>query len=426
MRQIIQEVVDTLENFIANGERNIMLLEAVTDDAPLLLKSFAMIEENETSPDIFLTHSDEFHDTRRFVELVIERRREEIAAVNEELAKRKEPLRATLADEILARELPSSERFSKLFQHIRQIVEAERAIIWTFFPLAEIEKSDFYVALFEPVARQIINGDFGNTKLIVRDTSLNDLREKLGCEPENAAVFCYRPQLDFKSVMEKVEAQSKDETAPVEERMQSLMLTAGVDIAEQRFDDALYKNHKVLNYYQKTGQRQNESIVQNNIGDVYYVQGKFPEAQENYEKAITISVEEKSQPLVLYQSMNVGNSLLMQERYDEAFQYYDSAEKLAEVNKILIQRIQALERMGDCKMGAEATDEAIEIYEKAADLCRENKYALGLHGILTKLCPAYEKVGDEREQRECERELEETKAKLDEINPALTEKADEK
>ena len=424
MRQIIQEVVDTLESFIANGEQNVMLLEAVTDDAPLLLKSFAMIEENEASPDIFLTHSDEFHDTRRFVELVIERRSDEIAAVNEELAKRGEELKPAIPEEILARELPSVERFSRLFKHIRQIVEPERAVIWTFFPLAEIEKSDFYIALFEPIAGQILNGDFGSTKLIVRDTALNDLREKLGCEPENEAIFCYRPALDFKSVMEKIEAQAKDENTPVEERMQSLMLTAGVDVAEKRFDDALYKNQKVLNYYQKTGQRQNESVVQNNIGDVYYVQGKYPEAQENYEKAITVAVEEKSQPLVLYQSINVGNSLLMQEKYDEAFQYYDSAEKLAEVNKILIQRIQALERMGDCKMGAGETVEAIEIYEQAADLCRENKYTLGLFNVLTKLCPAYEEKGDEREQRECERELGDAKAELDKTNPALTEETE--
>lgn len=420
MQHIIQEIVDNLQNFIADEEQSVMLIEAQAEEAPLILKTFGTVEEDEFSPDIFLSFPDDFEDTRRYVELIIERLREQTDAINEELEKIGKPPLAPIPSELLERDKPSQTRLVELFRHIRQTVEAERQLIWIFYPLTDVEKEKFFVNLFEDVARKTMAGDFGNTKLIVRDTPLLALKENLGCAPENPKVFCYRPQVDFQSVMKKIEAQAKNKEIPAEERVQSVMLMAGMDVAEKRYDKALSKNEQVLRHYQKTKQKQNESVVQNNIGDVYYLQGDFPKAQENYEKAITIAVAEEWQPLVLYQSMNLGNSLFMQQKYDEALIYYDSAEKLAEVNKILIQQIQALERMGDTKRAQGELKEAIKIYNEAADLCRENKYAFGLKSVLERLCEVHNERGDQKKHDECRDELKETKKTLDKIDPNLT------
>lgn len=417
MQHIVQEIVDTLQNFIADEQLSLMLIEAKEEEAALILKTFAMVEEDEQSPDIFLTFADDFQDTRRYVELIIERQREQIELVNAELEKEGKPLIELLPAELSERNQPSRERLIELFLHTRKIVEPDRLIIWTFYPLADIENEDFYLNLFEEVIRKTIDGEIEGTKIILRDTPSNAFREKFGCVPDNPKIFCYRPEVDFQSVLKKIEAQAKNKDLPPEERVQSVMLMAGVDVAEKRFDDALLKNEQVLKHYQKTKQKENESVVHNNIGDIYYLQGDYVKAQENYEKAITIAVEEKSQPLVLYQGMNVGNSLFMQKRYDEAFPYYESSEKLAEVNKILIQQVQALERMGDTRRAQEKPDEAIEIYDKAADLCRENKYKYGLQGILQRLCEVYAEKRDQEKHDECKKELDETQDELRKIDP---------
>ncbi len=423
MQHIVQETVEILENFINHGEQSVMLIEAVTDEAPLLLKCFDIVERDELSNDIFLMHGDEFQDTRRFVETIIERQREQIEGVNEELEKRGDEKVEEIPPVLFERNAPSVERFSALFQHIRHIVQPERQVIWVFFPLADIERQDFYANLFTPVAEKIISGELGNTKLIIRDTPLNNLKENLNCDEQNTEVFCYRPELDFASVMKKVEERAKDPNAPMEEKMQSLLLTAGMDVAEKRYDDALVKNEQALAFYRKKNLKQNESVVQSSIGDIFYMQSKFPEAQENYEKAILISVAEKSQPMVLYQSINLGNALFMQEKYDEAFIYYDSAEKLADVNKVFIQRIQALERMGDTRRKQKELDEAVEIYNKAADLCRENKFAFGLKSVLERLCEVYAEQREQEKYDECKAELEASTAELKKAAPQLAESA---
>lgn len=421
MQHIIQEVVEILKNFVGHGGQSVMLIEAATDEAPLLLKCFDIVEQDELSPDIFLMHGDEFQDTRRFVETIIERQREQIEGVNEELKKRGDEKITEIPPVLFERNAPSVERLAALFRHLRLIVQPERQIIWVFFPLADIERKEFYTDLFTPITQKIITGEFGNTKLIIRDTGENNLKINLNCDEQNPDVFCYRPELDFQSVIKKIEERAKDPNAPMEEKMQSLLLTAGMDVAEKRYDDALSKNEQALAFYRQKKLKQNESVVRSNMGDIYYVQGKYAEAQENYEKAILISVEEKSQPMVLYQSINLGNSLFMQEKYDEAFIYYDSAEKLADVNKVFMQRIQALERMGETRFKQKQLDEAVGIYNKAAELCRENKFALGLKNVLEGLCKVYAEQRDQEKYDECKAELEASKAELKEAAPQIAE-----
>ena len=150
---------------------------------------------------------------------------------------------------------------------MRLIVQPERQIVWIFFPLADIEKQEFYANLFEPVARKIIAGDFGNTKLIVRDTPLKILKQNLNCDEKTPEVFCYRPQVDFASVIQKIEDRAKDPNAPMEEKMQSLLLTAGMDVAEKRYDDALAKNEQALAFYRQKKLKQNEADVPCSSGD---------------------------------------------------------------------------------------------------------------------------------------------------------------
>jgi len=423
MRHIIQEIVDTLERFIDHEEQSVMLIEAETEEAPLLLKTFGMVEENELSPDIFLSYGDEFQDTRKFVELVLERQREQIEQLNIELEKKDLDTLEQIPVELFERNKPSNVRFLDLFAHIRKVVDPERQVIWVFYPLADVTKEDFYFKLFSSVAKKIIDGDLANTKMIIRDSPSNPLREHFGCEEKNPAVTCYHPELDFQSVLKKIEEQAENENAPEDERMQSVMLMAGADVAEKRYDKALDKNDQVLKYYKKTKQKQNESVVHNNIGDIHYLQGNYPEAQKNYENAINISVEEKSQPMVLYQSMNLGNALFMQENYEEAFIYYESAEKLADANNILAQRIPAMERMGKTKHLMGELDESLEIYEKAAELCRKEEFKLGLRNILHGLMELHDERDESKSHKKCEREFNKVTKELEDIEPNLVKEA---
>lgn len=421
MLQIIKEVKETLQEFVENSDRSVMIIEASLEESPLLLKTFAMIEEDERSPDIFLSFGDEFVETRRYVELMIDRQKEQIEVVNAELEKRGEAKIAELPEHILKRENLSNVRLKSLFTHIRETVGPERKVVWLFYPLQDVTQEEEYSNLLGEMASGVLSEEFGDTKIIIRDTPSKLLAKRFH---EQEKVWYFDPDLDLQSIFKKMEEQAKDENIPKEERIQNVMLLAGVDVAEKRYDRALAKNQEVLKYYRKEKQRDRESIVINNIGDIHYLQGNFPEAQKNYEKAILIAVDVESQPLVMYQSINLGNSLFMQQKYDESLIYYDSAEKLAEANKVLPHQVQALERIAEVKRAQEKLDEAIEVLCKAADICRQNKYEYGLMAILRKLAAVYEENGDEKNRRETEKELDICTKKIEEIDPHLTQTAE--
>lgn len=421
MQHIIDEIRENFDDFIEDEDRPVMIIEVAADDSLLLLKTLDMIEEDEESMDVFVTYLDDFGETREYVDELFDNQKEQLASVNEELEKRGDPLLELFPDDLHKRTLTNHERLVGIAKHVRKIVEPERLVVWTFFPLSEAENSESFVNLVRYLAEEILEGRIGRTKLIVRDTSDQQLRSRL--EPFAKSTVIYEPKVDLASIFQKIEEQSKNKDAPPDERAQNIMLLAGVDIAEKRFDSALAKNESVLKFFTKTKQKEKESVVHNSIGDIHYLKGDFPTAQKSYESAISISIDEKSQPLVIYQSINLGNSLFMQNKFDEALIYYESAEKLSAINQIVMQRVQALERKGDTKRAQGELDEAIVAWEKAVDVCRENAYKIGMVGVLEKLDAAFEEKGDSPRRQKNAKELREVKKEIEAVEPAILEKA---
>lgn len=420
MQHIIEEIKENFQNFLSDEEKTVLLVEAAAEEGLLILKTLDMLEEDETSPDIFAALTAGFTDARSYVDALFELQSIQIEAVNLKLAEDGEPILEEFPPELSNRRIVNHDRLIGIAAHVRKIVPPERKVIWVFFPLEETANEDAYANLMRYLAFEVCDGKIENTKLIIRDTPTLAIGARMLEKEEQTAH--YQPNLGTESLFEKIEAQTKNPDAPPDERAQSMMLMAGVDIAEKRFDRALQRNETVLTYFEKSGQKQKQSVVHNNIGDIYYLQGDFPTAQKRYEQAVDISIDEDSQPMMIYQSINVGNALFMQKKYDEALIYYDSAAKLAKINKALQQEIQALERVGDTQKAQSEIEKAIETWENTAEICREAQYKMGLIGILEKLNAAYEEIDENDKRRAIEPELAEAKEEIGAIEPALLEK----
>jgi tetratricopeptide (TPR) repeat protein len=420
MQHIIEEIKEHFNLFIDDEEKSVMIVEAKADESMLLLKTLDMLEEDEMSSDVFLIHPDGFTDSRSYVTSLFDSQELQIESVNEELAERDEPLLEELPEELSKRTILNHDRLTGIVSHIRKIVDADRKVIWVFFPLEETDNGDAFINLLWLLIKQIIEEKIDQTKIIIRDVPTSKLRDKLLFFDKK--VSFYQPKLDLESIFEKIEQQSKNPNAPPDERAQNLMLMAGVDVAEKRFEDALKKNKTVLKYFEKSNQKQKQSVAHNNIGDIHYMQGDFPQAQKSYENAVSIAIDEKSQPLIIYQSINAGNSLFMQQEYDEALIYYQSAGKLAEINQVVMQHVQALDRAGDTKKAQGENDKAVENWEKAVVVCRENSYKIGMIGILEKLDVAYGDSGESDKRLKNQKELEDCILEIKQVEPALLEK----
>jgi tetratricopeptide (TPR) repeat protein len=407
MKSIMQDIQSEFRRFIDSRTENLLIVPCEPDHSALLFKALEALEDDPESFDIFLTFGHPFADPGQYVREIHPTISLQLAGVNQELVKRGEPALPTPPAELTDESQKPSTRLLGLMRYVESLVMEERRVIWVFFPL-EIEATTPYAELVSHVYDELKTGSLRMTKLIVRDGAISpNLERGLGGQPN---VKIYRPELDPVSLEKKLNEKAKDPRLPMEEHAQIQMMLAGFDVAHKRYDLALARNLELAGYFGSAGQRHQQAIVLNNIGDLHYTQNKFREAQTWYERAINLSVGLKSEPLVLYQSFNLGNALLMQNKFADSLIYYGSMEQLARASNLPMQQIQALEQMGTANYRMGKSANAAENWEKAVELSRESKFKEGQKANLERLRDLYQELGDSQRLAACKAALSELKS----------------
>jgi tetratricopeptide (TPR) repeat protein len=392
MKSILQGIQADLRDFIGRPSLSLLIVSCEIEHSALLLKSLDALEQDPAVPDIFLTFGHEFDTQSSYVEEILATLRQQITQINEEIAEGGDPLIADLPAELEDQSDPPPARLAKLLRHVRSVAPDDCQVIWVFYPTEVIDQPQ-YLRLIGHLLGEMEKSSLNRVKIIVRDVdSSPSLASQLEGHPRTKV---YRPKLDPDSFEKLLTAKASDPAIPAEERAQMHMMLAGYDLAHQRFDTALARNKELLAYFTHTNQPYNRSILLNNIGDLYYIQKKWPEARIWYERAVGLSAELKSQPLVFSQSVNLGNALYMQNDFAQSLVYYRASEKYAESSGLLLQRIQILERIGSACHRKGELEEAAEALEKAAGLNEKIENIEGRQANLEQLSQIYSEMGDE-------------------------------
>jgi len=407
MRSIIEDIQSEFRRFIDGRKENLLIISCEPQDSALLLKGLEALDDDPESLDIFLIFAHPFNDSRQYVLEIPPTISQELAEVNEELVKRGEPVLPPPPEEMMNESQEPSIRLVGLMRYVESLVTDKRRVIWVIYPL-EVGDRAAYSQLINYVDNELKTESLRITKLIVRDSvTAPVLVRGLDGQPN---VKVYRPELDPESFEKKLNEKANDPSIPAEEQAQLHMMLAGFDVAYQRYDMALARNLELLGYFRHIGERHQQSLVMNNIGDLHYMRKNFKEAQIWYERAINLSVGLKSEPLVLYQSYNLGNALLMQNRFTDALVYYNAMEQLARASNLPVQQIQALEQMGTANYRMGKSSEAAESWEKAVQMSRELKFVEGQRANLEHLRDLYQELGDSRRLAACKAALSELKS----------------
>lgn len=395
----MQDIQKDLLGFVRSSKANLLIVSCEAEDSVLLLKSIDAFEQDPEIFDIFLTFGHPFADTDDYVNQILASVEAQVLQVNEELAKRGDPPLMPFPEELKDESVLPRLKLAATLKHVREIVPKERTVAWIIYP-AEIGEPRKYLEFIDYFRTQLDDAILKGTNLIAWDSVLTPvLVPKLEDQPK---IKVYRPELDSASLERKLSEKANDPRVPPEEQAQLHMMLAGSDVSNQRYDQALARNQELLGYFSHTGQKHNESIILNNIGDIHYLRSNLSLAQAWYEKAIALSVELKSQPLVLYQSMNLGHSLFLQNKFNEALVYYGAAEQLAQASSAPIQQIEALERIGITKYQAVELKEAAQAWEKAVEISKKLEYKPGQKANLEHLRQLYSETGEGHRLKECE------------------------
>lgn len=391
MRFLMEEIHNRFNRFLTSSSETLMVLVCEPEHSALVLKSLEMLEDDPKVPDVFLSFGHPYNDAQSYVTHLVTSLRQQCEQVNVELIKRGDAPLALPSEEPYDSTMSPTVYFLKTLQHMRSVISEGRLVIWIFYP-PEIREATSYLDLMNEVRRKLNAPALRGTRVIVRDSLATPILTPVF--KDQPKVHVYQPAVDPESLEKQLNAHANSPSVPVEEQTQAHMMLAGLDVANGRFDQALARNLELAEYFKSINQKHQQSIILNNVGDLHYMQQKFSEAQDWYARAIILSVEIQSQPLVLYQSMNLGNALFAQRKFDEALTYYQAAEKLAEASHVPVQRIQALEQIGIVKQQTGHLKEAQENWEKAAELSIQFHHDLGLQANVEHLRQIYTETGN--------------------------------
>jgi tetratricopeptide (TPR) repeat protein len=405
MRFLLRRIRGILRDFIGGTTHTVLVLACEPEQSAVPLKCLDGLEQDPTEPAIFLTFGEPFAGLAAFAAQVTASVRQQSEEVSSALAKQKQPPLTPFPEELRESSVPPKERIAGAFRYARKLVPEDTPIVWIVYPL-EVSKPDEYLALVRFLRGLLDDPALPRTRLILRD---GVARPMLAPHfQEDVKVHVYQPRLGPAAMEQQLTAEANNPFLPAEERAGNHLLLAGIDVAHKRYDQAMARNLELAGYFEGKGQRTQQSMVLNNIGDLHYTQQRFPQAQEWYERAITLAVALKAQMLVLYQSINLGNALLAQGKNEEALGYYEAAAKLGEVSRAPLYQIQALEQLGVVQRRLRRNDEAAAAWEKTAELGGRIRYETARRSALGRLRQLYGEMGKKDRLAACERALAET------------------
>jgi tetratricopeptide (TPR) repeat protein len=404
MRKALKRVSDRLEAFVEQRDDVTLILAAATTDALPLLTMLEGIEEARAS-DFFWTFTEPFAGATAYASAVVESFRAKHEAVR--LAMQREGLQPWPPIPAPALSGAPAARLRALAAFARELfpVPDGGLAVWTYFPL---EVSD--PAAFARLMGEVVDHEFPfpwchHLRFILRDDpAARTVERVLSRSPR---VQRYAPDLGADALERSLDEELADESLPLAERMASLLVSAGNDLAFARFPAALEKLALLLKYHGSMNNLPMGAVALHLMGQVYERSGDLEKAEQAYHAAL-VPASQGEHPTVAVLSnvvASLANLRASQERWAEAEGYWDSAQQLATACRDAPQKVRALEQRGHCQERQGKAREAEQSWHAGSVVAAQLEDAPLCADLLERLYRLHGAAGRSAKQRELRDQL---------------------
>lgn len=381
MRKLLASISARISGFIAQREDVALVLTATEADALPLLSMLDGIEAEQAS-DFFWTFTDAFTDATSYVE-----------AVEASFASKFNAVRMLMETEDMAPwpPLPAlvgsisavpAVRLRELAKFSRKLLPVPNGglVIWTFFPLQIHDPPAYAELMRELTAHRFPLPWCHHLRFILRDDpAASALVPRL---TNTARIQHFAPDLSVEALNRSIEEEAADETLPLPQRMSSVLVSAGNDLAFERFPSALEKYALLFRYHGAMNSYALAAVAMSGMGQVYERMGDLVKAEEAYMAAL-VPAGQGSHPsiqVLLNVVLNLANLRTTQQRWEEGEGYWDVTQQLATLSRDGPLKARALLQRGLCQAHQVKADEAEQSWFTGAviaaqlqetDLCRE-------------------------------------------------------
>jgi tetratricopeptide (TPR) repeat protein len=406
MRKLFQEVEGHLKSFISQRDDLALIVPCPDDQAILVHKTLEGIDDASTT-EMFWIFTEDFIDPHCYAGSVIETFAATHGAVSLAMSKRDVEPWPPIPPPVFDMGHSPADRLRHLMQFSRSLLPDPDGLlaVWCLFPLSIVGREAFSHLIGQILQHEFPRPWCHHLRFIVRAEAQDPAMEAIvGPMPR---VAWYVPDLSSGTLQEALEEETDDDSLPLEERLQSLLVSAQMDFSHRRYDQALTKYAVLLKYYAGIGQGTMAAVVLNGIGEVHHQRGDLVQAGRCFEAAVEPASEASGPPVpvLLNTSLNLGNLKMQEGEWLEAEGYYDAAQQFATVQRVPDTKLRAIHNLGLCQYYQGKIEEALNSWHAGATVAEELEMADLQRLFLERLLSHYAHVGDSDNRRLVERKL---------------------
>jgi tetratricopeptide (TPR) repeat protein len=406
MRKVFERVTERLRAFLAQRDDLALVVRCTAADGMAILQLLQTLEEESTS-EMFWMFPEAFTTPAAYTSAVVAAFASKHGLVR--LLQEKEGTSPwpTLPASVQDENLPPEQRLRELMVFARSLLPVPEGalLVWVMFP-GEVGDRPAYARLM----REVLRHEFPfpwchHMRVLLRDDPADPVLHRNLREAPRIA--WYEPDLSPRAMEKAMDEEVENESLPLGDRLQALLLTAGLDYSHQRYALALEKYQLIFQYHAHAGNNLLTAVALNGMGETHRATGNKAEASACFEAAMVPATDgpSPSVPLMMNVALNLGSLRMEEKRWAEAEGYYDSVQKLATVQRETEVKIQALEQLGLAQYQQGKVPAALETWNAGATLADKLEQPALRKSILERLRDHYARSRDQVKQREVEQQL---------------------
>lgn len=406
MKRMVQELRETLDEFVSQCDYSALVIECLSDD--LAYVSMFLDAVQETHPEAYvLVFSAPFAGADDYVDNVVQTLFLQVESAQASRAERGDPQVPPVPSDLSDRSRPPSERLRGVLQYLAELVghDRQQVVAVGFLP---VECTDVrgYAALMEAV---LPIPEVEAWMLPLRIIAYDDRAERFlsarleGHKAPN--VLTYGVDFSTPALTDGLAREAADTSLPVPERMASLLQLAMIDVAHQRYAPALQKYGALHNYYDEQRMPELQAMCLHGAGEVLVGAGQLEAAKRLLQRGIGLAMAQSVWPVLLNLFTSVGSVCLRLHHHEEAESYATSGMTLAAALLNPFVYADFAERKGDALLAQDKHAEALAAYQHCAEVSKNNEYWARYKSVLAKRAEVYDAAGMKNERGEERRRL---------------------
>ncbi|HKX27675.1 MAG TPA: tetratricopeptide repeat protein [Blastocatellia bacterium] len=406
MRRLLATISTRIQGFVNQSEHVALAVGCASANTMPVIKIIEGLEEAAVSEWFWIFRHD-FEDPVQYASAVVNDFSVRHEAVRLSMQQEGMPPWPAIPDPILSEETAPERRLRELMAFSRRLLPVPNggAVVWVYFPFNLRRPGAFAALMMEVMKHEFPFPWCHHLRVIVRD-DLSDWRFK-GAVGKLPRWQWYEPDLSGEAVERSLAEEAADENLPLAERMNGLLVMAGMDYSHRRYQPAAEKYRLLLKYHEAIGNHPMTALALNGIGEVHRELGDDEEAGRCFEIALVPASAGKDPPIPIWLNivLNLANLRFEQRRWAEAAGYYDSAEKLATLARNAQVKIRSLENEGVSQSMQGKHAEAIETWQRGAMIAEELNEEELRRSLLKRLSQIYRETRQVEKHRETEARL---------------------